>query len=381
MVRPIRPELCLGFFVSIETDRTFMKRALVLAAKGRGTTSPNPMVGAVIVKSGQIVTEGYHRQPGSDHAEVEALKRAEDRAAGATLFVTLEPCCHTGRTGPCCDAIIAAGIKRVVYAVNDPDPRVNGRGAQCLRAAGVRVQSGVLAPEAEQLNEFYLTSQRLKRPFIILKLAQSLDGRIATATGDSRWISSPQSRRIVHQIRTEVDAVMVGAGTAKKDDPKLTVRLARGRNPYRIVVEGRTPVPRSGKLISGNGDGKTIIVRGKAKSHEGRRLTVGKNSIVWEVKSRRNGQVDLHALLDSAREFGIRSIMVEGGAALATSFLRERLVDKFILFTAPIIIGKGTDAIGSLGTQSIRDAVSFDRYSLSASGRDWVFVGYPKWTN
>jgi diaminohydroxyphosphoribosylaminopyrimidine deaminase/5-amino-6-(5-phosphoribosylamino)uracil reductase len=358
-----------------------MKRALALAAKGRGTTSPNPMVGAVIVKSGRIVAEGYHQRPGNDHAEIVALKQAKNRAAGATLFVTLEPCCHTGRTGPCCDAIIAAGIKQVVYAVKDPDPRVNGRGARRLRAAGVRVQSGLLAPEAEQLNEFYLTSQRLKRPFVILKLAQSLDGRIATATGDSRWISSAQSRRVVHQIRAEVDAVMIGGGTARKDDPQLTVRLARGRNPYRIVVAGTTPVPRSGKLISMNGDGKTIIVRGKTKSDKGRRLTVGKNPLVWEVKSRRNGQVDLHALLGCAREFGIRSIMVEGGAALATSFLRERLVDKFILFTAPIIVGKGTNAIESLGTQSIKEAVSFSRYSLSASGRDWVFVGYPKWVN
>ncbi len=358
-----------------------MKRALALAAKGRGTASPNPMVGAVIVKSGRIVAEGYHRQPGADHAEIVALKKAKDRAAGATLFVTLEPCCHTGRTGPCCDAIIAAGIKRVVYAVSDPDPRVNGRGARRLRSAGVLVRSGVLSSESEQLNEFYLTSQRLKRPFVILKLAQSLDGRIATASGDSRWISSPQSRRIVHQIRAEVDAVMIGAGTARKDDPQLTVRLAGGRNPYRIVVEGKASVPRSGKLISMNGDGKTIIVRGKLKSLEGRRLAVGKNPIVWEVKSRRNGQIDLHALLGCAREFGIRSILVEGGAALATSFLRERLVDKFILFTAPIIIGKGTDAIESLGTHSIKEAVSFDRYSLSASGRDWVFVGYPKWVN
>ena len=358
-----------------------MKRALALAAKGRGTTSPNPMVGAVIVKSGQIVAEGYHRKSGTDHAEIVALKQAKDRASGATLYVTLEPCCHTGRTGPCCDAIVAAGIKQVVYAVKDPDPRVNGRGARRLLAARVRVQSGVLASEAEHLNEFYLTSQRLNRPFVILKLAQSLDGRIATASGDSRWITCPQSRRVVHQIRAEVDAVMIGAGTARRDDPQLTVRLARGRNPYRIVVAGNSRVQRSGKLISMNRDGRTIIVRGKTKSHERGRLTAGKNPMVWEVKSRRNGQVDLRALLGCAREFGIRSIMVEGGAALATSFLRERLVDKFTLFTAPIIVGKGTDAIESLGTQSIKEAISFDRYSLSASGRDWVFVGYPKWVN
>ncbi|MBI5267402.1 MAG: bifunctional diaminohydroxyphosphoribosylaminopyrimidine deaminase/5-amino-6-(5-phosphoribosylamino)uracil reductase RibD [candidate division Zixibacteria bacterium] len=353
-----------------------MKRALDLASLGRGKTSPNPMVGAVVVKSGRIVGEGHHRQAGGDHAEIVALKKAGAQSRGGTLYVTLEPCCHIGRTGPCCDAIVEAGIKRVVYAVKDPDTRVNGKGARRLSKAGIQVIGGVLTESAERLNEYYLSSVRLGRPFVILKLAQSLDGRIATKSGDSHWISGEESRSTVHVLRSEVDAVMIGAETARADNPKLTVRMVRGRNPYRIIVAGKRKLPQTLKLLSQDGDRKTILVqKGKTSSIT---LTSGA-PIIWSVPADRSGQADLRAILDQAQRAGIRSIMVEGGAALATSFLRAKLVDKMIVFTAPMVIGDGISAINQLEIGRVKNAITFHKYSISASGRDWVFVGYPKW--
>ncbi len=213
-----------------------MKMALALAWKGQGKTSPNPMVGAVVVKSGEVVGRGYHHKAGQAHAEVLALRNAAERARGATLYVNLEPCCHFGRTRPCTDAIIEAGIKRVVYSIKDPNPVVNGCGARKLRAAGMEVTSGVGEKEATHLNEIYLKFISTGCPFVILKTAQSLDGRIATITGDSKWISGPEALKFAHRLRAECDAVAIGAGTVKADNPQLTVRLVKGRNPYRIII-------------------------------------------------------------------------------------------------------------------------------------------------
>jgi diaminohydroxyphosphoribosylaminopyrimidine deaminase/5-amino-6-(5-phosphoribosylamino)uracil reductase len=354
-----------------------MRKALDLASLGRGKTSPNPMVGAVVVKSGKIVGEGYHRLAGEDHAEGIALKKAGSLSRGATLYVTLEPCCHTGRTGPCCETIIESGIKRVVYAIKDPDKRVNGKGARRLRKAGIQVTDGVLAESAEQLNEYYLSSVRLGRPFVILKLAQSVDGRIATGSGDSRWISSDASRKMVHVLRSEVDAVMIGARTAREDNPALTVRMVRGRNPYRIIVAGKQKLPRSLQLLSKDADHKTILVQPRGTRRN--IINAGDTATVWSVSSNRAGRSDLRAVLDCAFRAGLRSIMVEGGAVLATSFLRAKLVDKMVVFTAPIVIGNGISGIDRLGIGRVKDAITFSRYSITASGRDWVFAGYPKW--
>ena len=354
-----------------------MTRALDLAALGKGKTSPNPAVGAVIVRGKRVVGEGYHRRAGEAHAEIVALRRSGKAARGATMYVTLEPCCHVGRTGPCCAAIINAGIGRVVFAVRDPDKRVSGKGAKALRKAGIKVTEGVLACNAEQLNEYYLNSQRLGRPYVILKLAQSLDGRIAASSGDSRWITGEESRKYVHLLRSDIDAVMIGAETARKDNPRLTARVARGTNPYRILIGGNARIPGSLKLLNQNRDNKTILVKpsrwNKAPS------IAGKSPIVWSVRADKSGHARLKDVLDLATQSGFRSIMVEGGASLATSFLKARLVDKMYVFTAPIIIGQGRNSIAELGIRRVGKALSFRKYTVAASGRDWLFLGYPKW--
>ncbi|MEW5796602.1 MAG: bifunctional diaminohydroxyphosphoribosylaminopyrimidine deaminase/5-amino-6-(5-phosphoribosylamino)uracil reductase RibD, partial [Candidatus Zixiibacteriota bacterium] len=236
-----------------------MQRALDLAAKARGWTSPNPMVGAVIVKNGRIVAEGYHHRAGLDHAEVVALKKAGTRAKGATVYVTLEPCAHVGCTGPCANALIRAGVARVIYSSVDPNPLVSGKGHKKLRKAGIAVERGLLRREAEKLNEAYFAFHRNGRPFVTLKMAQTIDGRIATATGDSQWISSPASLKLAHRLRAENDAVMVGMGTVRADNPALTVRLVKGKNPYRLIVGGRDPVPKSRRIFASNEDLRTVL--------------------------------------------------------------------------------------------------------------------------
>ncbi len=356
-----------------------MRRALELAEKGRGWTSPNPMVGAVIVKNGKIISEGYHHRVGRDHAERVALKKAGEKARGATLYVTLEPCCHTGRTAPCTDAIIAAGIKKVVYAVTDPDPRVNGKGARVLEKAGIIVERGLLRREATVLNEMYFGYHKNRRPFILLKTAQTLDGKIATVTGESQWISNVASRRFCHRLRSEVDGVVVGMGTVRVDNPALTVRLVKGRNPYRIVLSRSLQFPPSTQLLSHNDDSKTIIAS-TAPAIE--RFLKAKRRyrglIYWELKTGKDGLLDLHDFVRKAHEFGLHSLMVEGGSSLAASFLKAGLVDKFVVAIAPMVLGSGIDAIGDMNIKKISHAVAFERVSFHKSGTDRIFIGYPK---
>lgn len=350
-----------------------MKMALELAERGRGKTTPNPMVGAVIVKNGRVVGRGYHKKAGTAHAEIVALKDAARAARGATMYVTLEPCCHFGRTGPCAMAVIDAGIKRVYYAIKDPNPLVNGRGAAMLRKGGVETQAGPMRSEASRLNEVYLKFVTTGRPFVTLKLAQSLDGRIAASTGDAAWISDMESRRMVHRLRAESDAVVVGSGTVHADNPGLTVRMVKGRNPYRIVLSSHPDFKRSLKLFTNNDDARTIIATTKAAAE---RLS-GKNLTVWSLKKRRGG-IDLEDFLEKAGRFGIMSMLVEGGGALATSFLHAGLVDKVMLFTAPMIIGKGMAGVDDLHVTNIAKAIRFTNYAFTPSGGDILFTGYPK---
>lgn len=359
-------------------DMRFMLRALELATNGRGLTYPNPLVGALLVKRGRVIAEGYHRKVGGDHAELVALKAARSSAKGATLFVTLEPCCHTGRTGPCTDAIIKAGISTVVVATLDPDIRVNGRGVKQLRKAGINVRIGVCKREALELNEAYHHHQRTGLPFVILKLAQSLDGRIATRSGDSKWISGKQSRTYVHRLRSEVGAVVVGGETARKDNPELTVRLVKGLDPHRIVVSRSLNLPSDLKLLTNNSDKKTIVASSEsaidsfiAKPHH-------PDLIYWSVREDRSSGLDLGDLITKAGKFGFRSLLVEGGSRLATSFIKQNLVDKVVCVIAPKLIGDGLNTIGQLGIQEIKDAIQFDRAGFFASGEDLIFVGYPK---
>jgi diaminohydroxyphosphoribosylaminopyrimidine deaminase/5-amino-6-(5-phosphoribosylamino)uracil reductase len=355
-----------------------MDRALSLALRGAGKTSPNPMVGAVVVKDGDIVGEGFHAGVGKDHAEVVALKRAGEAAAGATLYVTLEPCCHTGRTGPCTEAIIQAGIKRVVYPIKDPDPRVNGRGGARLRRAGISVRCGVLRDRGRLANEKYLGHLANGRPYVTLKTAQTLDGRIATARGDSQWLSGPDSLKFAHRLRAENDAVMVGMGTVRADNPSLTVRLVRGKSPYRVVLSRSLNFPRECRLLKSNQDQRTIIASIGQATRKFARRRHADELIFWELKSGSDGMIDLKDFLGRAEEFGLRSILVEGGGRLATSLLREGLVDKYVAIITPKVIGEGISSVGDLRIRKLSRAIGFDRSSFTASGADIIFSGYPR---
>lgn len=352
-----------------------MKRALELAELGQGLTRPNPLVGAVIVRRGKIVGEGYHRRAGGRHAEVVALRSAAKQARGATMYVTLEPCSHQGRTAPCVEALITAGIAEVCYAIVDPNPLVNGAGARRLRAAGVRVSRGLMGKEAERLNEIYLNRYRGSRPFVILKTAQTLDGRIACANGHSQWISGVQSRRMAHRLRAEVDAVVVGSVTANLDDPQLTVRLVKGANPYRIVLTSSGRLNPKLRLLTDNKDRRTILATAARDLPKSVRDCDG--LIVWSIEKAGEGLL-LTDFLEKAWGFGIHSLLVEGGAQLATSFLRAGLVDKHIVSVAPRILGAGINAISDLGALRVDDAIGYDRVQFSPLGVDMVFSGYPQ---
>lgn len=361
-----------GFFMDRKTDEKFMRIALNLAQKGEGNTSPNPMVGAVIVKGGRIIGQGYHKRAGLPHAEIEALNDVRGKIQGATMYVNLEPCSHQGRTGPCAPEIIKAGIRRVVYALTDPNPLVAGKGAALLKKAGLSVTGGVLKAEAIRLNEKYLIFIRSGRPFVTLKLAQTLDGRIATKSGDSQWITCPESRKLGHKLRATHDAVVVGAQTIRADNPQLTVRLVKGKNPYRIVVTSRFNISRTCRIFEENEDSRTIVVvpeGGEIKANY-------KNPIIWYIKKTKDG-ISLADFLKKAGEFGISSLLVEGGSRLATELLKEGLVDKVYIFTAAKMIGRGIESIGDLGTKKIGQAVAFRDGAFETIGSDVLFTGYP----
>ncbi len=356
------------------SDRKYMQMALDLAEKGRGKVSPNPLVGAVVVKGKKIIGKGYHKKVGTPHAEINALKDAGDKARGASLYVTLEPCCHVGRTGPCTDAVIEAGIKEVIYALRDPNPVVRGKGAYQLRKAGIKVRSGILRTKAEELNEIYLKNVNEGRPFVILKLAMTLDGRIATPEGDSKWITGEKSRMMVHKLRSNYDAVAIGARTVIKDDPRLTVRNVKGLDPYRIIICQKANFGKTINLIKNNKDAKTIVATTAQSAKDIR----AKNLTVWSLK-KGNGGVSLSDFLEKAINFGITSILVEGGSRLATSFIKEDLVDKYYLFMAPKIVGSGIEAIGDLNIRKIADAINFENFEYSTEYKpDLLFVGYRK---
>ncbi len=356
-------------------DLLFLRLTLFLAEKGRGKTSPNPLVGAIIVKHGQIVSRGYHKKAGSDHGEIKALKAAREYASGATLYVNLEPCCHQGRTGPCTVEIIKAGIKRVVISTTDPNPLVAGRGARQLKKAGISVDLGLLKSEAQKLNEVYFKFVRTGRPFVTLKTAQTLDGRIATATGNSKWITGVKARKLAHQLRAESDAVVVGGGTVRNDNPQLTVRSVPGDNPYRIIISRRANLSGSLKLFKNNDDAKTILATTEKSSGKIR----AKNLIVWTIRENKDG-LSLADLLDKAGQFGITSLLVEGGGTLATSFIKAGLIDKHYLGIAPKIIGEGISAVGDLNIRTISRAVMFKdfEYDCKTYAPDVLFIGYPE---
>jgi diaminohydroxyphosphoribosylaminopyrimidine deaminase/5-amino-6-(5-phosphoribosylamino)uracil reductase len=353
-----------------------MRRAYRLALKGAGRTSPNPMVGAVLVRGGHVVGVGYHHFAGADHAEIVALKRAGRKARGATLYLTLEPCSHHGRTPPCVDALIRAGIREVVCGTRDPNPLVVGRGFRRLRRAGVTVRVGILERQCRLLIESFAKFITQRVPFVTLKLAATLDGKIAAASGDARWISGEESRRAVHRLRNTVDAVVIGSGTLQADDPQLTCRIKGGRNPWRVVLDSRLAVPLSAKILHQKDADKTIIVSGPGAPAAKARAIEALGARVWQFPlGDRN--VPWFPVLRKLAALGVVSVLIEGGGKVAASALKEKVVDKIIFFYAPKIIGgDGVAMIGNLGIRRISQALELDDVRFAKSGKDLLVTGY-----
>jgi len=360
----------------LSDDLTHMRRALRLAERGRGRVSPNPLVGAVLVRDGTVVGQGAHRRFGQAHAETEALVAAGEAARGATLYVTLEPCSHHGHTPPCAEAVAAAGVARTVCAIEDPDPRVAGRGLQRLRAAGMAVEVGLCREEAERQNAAFLKHRRTGRPLVLLKLGQSLDGRIATRTGASRWITSEAARRHAHRWRSYIDVIAVGAGTVLADDPQLNVRLVRGRDPRPLVIDGRLRVSPGARIFGGE---RPILVTGASVPSERLQPFVDRGVEVWALPDE-EGRIHLDAVTRAAGERQITSLLVEGGRALAAAALRDAVVDEVMIYLAPLLIGDGLPGIGDLGVDEVEQALRLEETRTRRLGPDLLItakVRYP----
>ncbi|ODS31636.1 MAG: riboflavin biosynthesis protein [Candidatus Scalindua rubra] len=356
-------------------DNYFMRAAIHLARKGIGKTSPNPMVGAVIVANGEIIGQGYHQRYGDYHAEINAIKDAKNNVKASTLYITLEPCCHYGKTPPCVETIIKKKIKRVVVGTLDPNPKVNGKGIKTLRSNGIKVDVGILESKCRELNEYYFKFVKSGMPYVTIKYAQTLDGRIATKTGDSQWISSEASLRYVHYLRSINGCIMVGVGTVTTDDPKLTVRHVKGRNPLRIIVDSKLRIPIKSSVLKDNNLHRTIIAT-TSKAPSGK-VTAIKNlgAEILVMKKDRNGKVSLADLLKELGKREIMSVLVEGGTDIITSLLKANLVDKMIIPIAPRIIGKGLEAIGDLNINKINKAIKFSSFKTMRKGDDFIFEG------
>jgi len=377
-----------------EHHEKYMRLALQLARRALGDTSPNPVVGAVIVQQGRIVGRGYHRQAGLAHAEVEALRRAGHKARGATLYVTLEPCNHVGRTPPCCDAVVDARIRRVVIAMKDPNPLTNGRGIARLRRAGIRVVTGVLEEDAERLNAPFAKTITTRMPWVVAKIAMSLDGKIATTTGESRWISSNASRRLAHQLRRQADAIVVGVNTVLRDDPLLTVRLpakmterqaraARPGRPIKVIVDSHLRTPLSSRCFT-TASPAPAIMAATPHAPARKRAQFKRRGIEVITLPPRHGRVPLTRLfLELVRRYQITSILIEGGGELIASALEERLVDRLVWSVAPIVIGgrSSPSAVGGKGIRHLAQAMRLGQMTVQHLDGDLVIdatVIYPR---
>lgn len=348
-----------------------MKRALTLAAKARGMTSPNPMVGAVLVKDEKIISEDYHRRAGTPHAEALILAEAGEKAHGATLYVNLEPCCHTAkRTPPCTRGIISAGIRRVVAAMSDPNPKVSGCGFRELRNAGIEVSSGILEEDAKKLNEFYIKHITTGNPFVILKVAMTLDGKIATPEGQSQWITGERARKTVHRLRSSVDAVLTAIGTVKADNPQMTARIKGGKNPVRIVIDPALEISADARIL--RTPPETIIVTNEKNIDNYYHLN-STGSVIYY-----NNLLDLRWLMEKLGTKGITSVLIEGGSSLNAHALEDGIVDKVMIFIAPKIIG-GKDsftAVGGRNFRNLEEAYRVKDISIKRFGEDILVEGY-----
>lgn len=355
-------------------DYLFMNLALELAQKGMGAVSPNPMVGAVVVKNGMIVGKGYHQKAGTDHAEVIALKQAGNQANSSTLYVTLEPCSHFGKTPPCTKAIIKSGIKRVVFSMNDPNKLVSGSGERELIKNGIETLSGILENEARSLNEVYLKYITTGMPFLTLKLAVTLDGKVSDTEGNSRWITNHNTRTFVHAIRAVSDAIMVGSGTIKADNPLLDARNVNGRNPLKVIVDSSLSVPLDSKVFLDN----NVIVAVTEKADQKKVKTLTAQGIEVMFLDSDCGRVSLLELIKKLGERNITSILCEGGPGLAASLVNEKLVDKFIFTIAPKILGNGLSAFNGLNINKIGDVLCLKNIENKFIDGDTIITGYPE---
>jgi diaminohydroxyphosphoribosylaminopyrimidine deaminase/5-amino-6-(5-phosphoribosylamino)uracil reductase len=357
-----------------------MRRALRLARRAEGDVAHYPMVGAVILRNGKVVGEGFFQGPGKPHAEVNAIARAGRRARGSTLVLNLEPCCHYGLTPPCTEAIIRAGIRRVVAGMKDPNPLVNGRGFRLLQKAGIEVITGLLEPECRRFNEIFVKYITTKTPFVILKAAVTLDGRIADRFGGSKWITGREARAFVHRLRDRVDVVMVGVGTVLADDPQLTVRLAgKGRNPRPLVVDSRIRVSANARVFNTPAAGGAMVASTAQASARKRKLIEDAGAEILIVRKDRTGRVDLKALM---RELGARkiaSVLLEGGTELFTSALESGIVDKMVLFFAPRLLldGKARGMACGSRVRRLEQALRIREIQVKRLGRDLMVTGYP----
>jgi diaminohydroxyphosphoribosylaminopyrimidine deaminase / 5-amino-6-(5-phosphoribosylamino)uracil reductase len=357
-------------------DEKWMRRVLHLAEKGRGRTSPNPMVGAVLVKRGKVVGEGYHARAGEPHAEIVAIEKAGERAKEATLYINLEPCTHYGKTPPCAPAVIESGVRKVIVGIEDPNPLVKGRGVALLKQAGLDVRVGILARECQRLNEAFCKVMVQHEPFITLKAAATLDGKLATRNGESQWITGEVSRRFVHRLRNQVDGVVVGIGTVLKDDPMLTARVRGGRDPYRIVFDSRLRIPENARVIDLS-PSKTIVATTEMASRDKieRLQNKGVRILVSDSKS---GKVDLKSSLLKLAELGMMSLLLEGGSQLSGSFLDQRLIDKVLLFLSPKLIGdpEAPGIFSGLGVAHLKEAIPLRDLKVRKIGEDILVEGY-----
>lgn len=358
-------------------DDLYMRMALELARKGKGWTTPNPLVGAVILKGGRVIGQGYHQKYGQPHAEVNAIASAKEDVTGATLYVTLEPCSHFGKTPPCSDLLIDKNIKRVVVGTLDPNPLVAGKGIERLRSTGIEVVTGVLEEESQKLNEIFIKYIVTKKPFVIMKNAISLDGKIATVTGESQWISGESSRKQVHSLRHELAGIMVGIETIIKDDPQLTSRTLNSRNPIRIVVDSQLRIPSTSKVLTQQDRAKTIVATTKRANKE-KVETLKRMGIEVIVTKEKDGRVDLQELMRLLGDRGIDSILLEGGATLNFSALEEGIVDKIQSYIAPKIIGgkEAKTAVEGAGVHSLNNAFQIKRMTAVMVGEDLFVEGY-----
>ena len=357
-----------------------MRLALQLASRAVGDTSPNPAVGAVVVKAGRVVGRGYHQRAGLPHAEVNALHQAGGKARGADLYVTLEPCSHTGRTPPCCEAVIAAGIRRVVVGMKDPNPLVDGRGISRLRRAGLHVVTGVLEDEAKRLTASFTKTMTTRLPLVIAKVAQSVDGKIATRTGDSQWISSEASRAHAHRLRRSVDAIVVGVKTVLRDNPRLTARdparAPRPGRPIRVIVDSRLRTPLTSRCLAVQASAPTILATTARAAR--RRARFERRGIDVLVLPPSRGRVPLRRLFhELAGRYQVQSVLLEGGGELLASAFQERLVDRIVWFLAPLIIGgrRSVSTVGGEGVARLSQAIRLREVSVRRVGTDVMIEG------